>query len=188
MVRFYFSEREVKDLLVASGVLLIAFYILWRNTYSIIDVSVAVFTGFLTHELAHKFLAQHLRYHAEFIASKFGLVIAIVSSFLGFVFAAPGAVQVGAKFDLYGRGQIHLREYGLISLVGPLSNIVLAIVLFSLLPYSRIFALGIWVNLFLAGFNMIPFMPFDGAKVWNWNKLVWLATVITIAALWFTII
>jgi Zn-dependent protease len=32
---------------------------------------------------------------------------------------------------------------------------------------------GFEVNFFLAGFNMLPIMPLDGAKVWRWNKLLW---------------
>lgn len=30
------------------------------------------------------------------------------------------------------------------------------------------------VNLSLAAFNMLPFGPLDGAKVWRWSKLSWL--------------
>jgi len=33
--------------------------------------------------------------------------------------------------------------------------------------------LGSRVNLFLATFNMLPIMPLDGAKVFRWNKLIW---------------
>jgi Zn-dependent protease len=31
------------------------------------------------------------------------------------------------------------------------------------------------VNLSMAAFNMLPFGPLDGAKVWRWNKVLWLA-------------
>ena len=30
-------------------------------------------------------------------------------------------------------------------------------------------SLGVWINAFLAGFNMIPFGPLDGATVKDWN-------------------
>src|SRR5439155_928821 len=39
------------------------------------------------------------------------------------------------------------------------------------------------VNAFLAGFNMIPVMPLDGAKVWAWNKAAYLGIVAIALAL-----
>src|SRR2546422_719914 len=44
------------------------------------------------------------------------------------------------------------------------------------------------VNAFLAGFNMSPFMPRDGAKVWAWNKAVYLGLVaIALALIYMTV-
>jgi hypothetical protein len=37
---------------------------------------------------------------------------------------------------------------------------------------------GTQVNSSLALFNLIPFGPFDGAKIFKWNRLVWLITAI----------
>jgi Zn-dependent protease len=33
----------------------------------------------------------------------------------------------------------------------------------------------VYINVFLALFNLIPIMPLDGAKVFAWSKLRWLA-------------
>src|SRR5437773_129401 len=45
------------------------------------------------------------------------------------------------------------------------------------------------VNAFLAGFNMIPVMPLDGAKVWVWNKATYLGIVaIALALIYLTVL
>ncbi|MFO7773178.1 MAG: DUF951 family protein [Dehalococcoidia bacterium] len=40
---------------------------------------------------------------------------------------------------------------------------------------SFLFTLGAYVNTWLALFNLIPFGPLDGAKIFRWNKGIWLA-------------
>ncbi len=59
-------------------------------------------------------------------------------------------------------------------------NIFLAIVfilLNGLYPYL-VFSLGARINTWLALFNLIPFGPFDGAKIISWDKKVWLVALI----------
>src|SRR3989344_6599798 len=81
--------------------------------------AITVGLGFLIHELCHKFVAQRYGLAAEFRASFFMLVLAILMSFAGFVFAAPGAVLI--------MGNPNRKQNGLISVAGPISNIVLAL-------------------------------------------------------------
>jgi Zn-dependent protease len=101
------------------------------------------------------------------------LVFAVFSAFLGFVFAAPGAVYIS--------GPVGRRENGIISAAGPLANIVIALA-FRLLPLGVISAYGASINGWLAFFNLIPVMGFDGSKVWRWNKGIY-ALLIAIAAI-----
>ena len=45
---------------------------------------------------------------------------------------------------------------------------------------------GVIINITLALFNMIPFGIFDGRKVWDWNKPVYIGMVIaTLVLLYF---
>ena len=126
--------------------------------------------GFLFHELAHKLVAQRYGCVAEFRSFDQMLYLAVGLAFLvGFIFAAPGAVMIS--------GMITRKENGVISLAGPLTNYVLAMIFLALLffypPLSMIFQTGFFINLWLGLFNMIPFGPLDGTKVFSWNKAVW---------------
>ena len=65
------------------------------------------------------------------------------------------------------------------STAGPLINVALAVVFMAIL-FTTDSALmqtlglyGAYVNVFLAGFNMIPFGPLDGAKVYKHNPAMW---------------
>jgi Zn-dependent protease len=135
--------------------------------------------GFLLHELAHKVVAQRYGCFAEFRAYNTMLLLAILLSFAGFVFAAPGAVMIA--------GHITKKENGLISVAGPWTNIVIAFIFAGLaitIPaQSTIWNFGTQINLWLALFNMLPFWILDGKKVWNWNKSVWITTIAIIVVL-----
>ena len=141
---------------------------------------VAVGTGFILHELAHKYVGIHYGAHAEFRAWRQGLLLAIGLAILtsgAFIFAAPGAVYV------YGNS-ITRKQNGIISWVGPLTNIAVALGFGALLAVlrpgeflARIMVSAMYVNLFLAAFNLLPIFPLDGSKVFVWNKAIWLATM-----------
>ena len=36
-----------------------------------------------------------------------------------------------------------------------------------------VFMIGFSINMWLGLFNLIPFGPLDGLKVFHWNKIVW---------------
>jgi len=142
---------------------------------------ISLFTGgvgFLFHELAHKFVAQKYGCAAEFRAFDQMLYIAVgLAVFVGFIFAAPGAVMIS--------GQITRKENGWISAAGPLTNFALALVFLGLMYFltpltqmmSQIFSIGFQINLWLGLFNMIPFGNFGGIKIFHWNRYVWMAMV-----------
>jgi Zn-dependent protease len=168
-----FSRIEIGDLLKAWIAISIAFGILLSGFSSLINFGkmfiVSLFTvgtGFLFHELAHKITAQHYGCLAEFRAFNPMLLLAIFMSFFGFVFAAPGAVMI--------RGVMNREQNGKISLAGPLTNIILALIFLIIFKATSfgIAQIGFTINAYLAVFNMLPFGFFDGAKVFRWNKTV----------------
>ncbi len=172
-----FSQREVGDLLFAWLMISIAFAILFLdydtlNLYSISRSFLLSFfvvgTAFFLHELGHKFIAQRYGYYAEFRAFKGMLYLAVLMSFFGFIFVAPGGVLI--------KGRITLKKNGIISLAGPLINIILGFLFFVLFLMfkSEFFHFSFIINSFIGLFNLIPVMPFDGGKIFAWNKRVYL--------------
>lgn len=188
--RIRFGKTETIHILAAVAALTFAFAVVfYRRVFTAfgsievfalvaaIGISfIIVLTGFLAHELAHKFMAQRNGAWAEFRVFPLGLIMALVFSFTGFLFAAPGAVYI--------QGNITKRQNGIISLAGPMTNLVLGGTFLAgwlLFPASGmisvIFAqIGI-VNLFFAAFNLIPIPPFDGSKVASWNIGIYIATL-----------
>ncbi|MBQ2961974.1 site-2 protease family protein [Methanobrevibacter sp.] len=191
---FRFTKKEIRDLIISFIVIALGFTILYSNgDYSHIGlvfpvVMIGVGLGFIFHELGHKFVAMHYGYYAEYELWPTGLIIALASSFFGFIFAAPGAVVI------YSQG-MEEKTNGIISIAGPIVNIVLGLIFFLILGslgdfiYTDVGAivylicvLGTRINFFLAAFNLLPIPPLDGSKVMAWSIPIWLVTF-AIAAL-----
>lgn len=156
--KMQFSNIEKKDLLKGWVGISLAFAILLTKNSGfasfLSSLLMSMFTvglGFLLHELGHKYLAQNYNCWAEFRSFDFMILLAILMSFFGFIFAAPGAVMI--------HGNLTKNKYGKISAMGPVINIILALV-FLVLYYSGFFrglALnGFYINSLLAAFNMLP--------------------------------
>lgn len=140
-------------------------------------------SGFVLHELAHKYFGIKYGARAQFRAWPLGLAfalgLAVIPQIFGFrlpLFIAPGAVYI------YAMRHISARENGIISLAGPAMNWLLAGIFFAmflLLGENPIIATvamqGAWINMGLAMFNLLPVYPLDGSKVLSWNWQIWLA-------------
>ncbi len=187
---FKFTSSEVRDLIIAFIVISLCFGIAntGRDMNALIQIlpmiMVGVGAGFILHELGHKFVSMKYGYWAEFKLWPQGLLFALVTSFFGFVFAAPGAVYTYAN---YMTDEIN----GKISVAGPIVNIILAIIFIAIAAivypsafYSETYALifivcslGYSINSFLALFNLLPVGNLDGSKVFRWNIGIWVITI-----------
>jgi Zn-dependent protease len=201
------GTSELIDLLISFIVLTVSFYLVGigniqyyglTQAEQILIVAVAVGTGFMLHELSHKFVAQRYGYHAEYKSSMIGLALAFFMAFaFHFVFAAPGAVVI-RKLSPYSSQNLTDNFEGddaywdrlerktgkedlWISLAGPVTNIILTMFFFALLMSGMlttklliVMALTAFqINLMLAAFNLIPIDPLDGGKIFRGNALIW---------------
>ncbi len=183
--------EEIKDIIVAAAALTFIFSYpeFFANPSILLVSAVAIATGFVLHELAHRFVANKFGVAARFRLWSEGLVMALILAIAtngGFVFAAPGAVVINnVRFSLrHGIVALGRREYGIISAAGPLTNMVIA-ALFLFLYHAALGAAFLYassINVSLALFNMIPIPPLDGSKVFAWNAITWAAIITVIIA------
>ncbi len=176
------SGTEKRHLMVALGVLTLAFAISFSGGFSgifsqsfplfLLISFISVGTAFLFHELAHRKLARNYGCWAEFRMWRWGLMMALLFSLFGFVFAAPGAVVIS--------GNITREQNGKISAAGPATNwavgtsfmlgsLITAIYGISFFSLPLILAFVAFVNLFIGGFNLLPLGPLDGRKIFSWS-------------------
>ena len=183
-------SREREDIAVAFVILTLSFFIamLSDNGFKVsapeaallaLMSALAVATAFFLHEMAHRFVARSYGGTAFFKLWSFGLIFAFITSFFGFIFAAPGAVNIGG---IYRKDQ-----FGKSALAGPSTNLVVG----SILVFSDLFIpmapilhtiLGFvgGLNLYFGVFNLLPIPPLDGQKVMAWNIRIF-AIVFSIA-------
>jgi len=180
---FHFSPQEIRDLAVSTVIIALifawpgrGFHILEDPTflYRFIISLIIVGSSFIFHELAHRTVARYFGAYSEFRAWFEGLILALILKILiGFTFIAPGAVYIFKDY-------LTPKESGIIALAGPLSNVLMAAIFYILSmffpPFNLlyfIFYFGMYINLYLAAFNLLPIPPLDGSKVLSWNPLIW---------------
>jgi Zn-dependent protease len=178
-----FTNEEIRDIAVSIVVVALIFTVYiseFRNFMGFIASLIIVFFSFFLHEMGHKFAARKLGCVATYKIWPIGLLIGLISIFFGFigagiVFVAVGTVEIMPySFGRWGFKVVKLtqRELGLISLAGVGLNILFA-VFFKLFP-GMIFENLSYFNGLFAIFNLIPFPPLDGSKIFMWKEWFWL--------------
>jgi len=187
-----FAPGEVPQILIAWVVLALALSVtdieglLSGTGGSLVDITAALaatFTGFVLHEMGHKFVATRRGYVAHFKVWTWGIALALITALASqgqFLFGAPGAVYiapaVGAlSYGAYASSQrSEKKDNALISAAGPGTNLAFALAFLFLtlvLPsdsfWNTVTIYGFILNVGLGSFNMLPIPPLDGYKIFR---------------------
>lgn len=185
--RINFRGSELSQLLLAWLVLGFCFSISALSTPSLFPIRffsslITLGLGFIVHELAHRYVARMYGCWAEFRVWPFGLALAVIFALASggrMIFAAPGAVYiVPMAYPL----RLNRKAEGLISLVGPLAQLLVTILFYPLASIGGVIGLigsmGWRINLWQVAFNVLPYGMLDGRKILNWSRMVWAAITI----------
>ena len=173
-----FSKNEFVDIITAVIVLGSAFTIAltadfnvavnsYFTLYYLVPIGfLGAITAFLMHELAHRQMAIRYGGAAHFRLWPLGLLLSLITSPFGFLFAAPGAVQIYAIDKP--------QHIGIVALAGPATNLILGILFMASSSVLTGYAHGITlyvgeINAIMCLFNLIPIPPLDGYKVLKWD-------------------
>lgn len=187
-----FSRDEFRDLVIAiaATTLIFAYNGNVHDLASSIPAAfIVVVTSFLLHELAHKFVAMRYGVKAFFKLWPFGVIMGLIFMFIPpLKLVAPGSVVIypqrfarwKRRYEKYSNfTDITIKEIGIIAAVGPMVNIILAVLSWSLatsvFPGNSFLNYLTLINSWLALVNLIPFNPLDGAKIFTWKPWFWLA-------------
>jgi len=194
-----FSSTEIRDLVIASVLVILVGISIFGNSSGIINAisriglfielglwwlvvgTIGIFlASFMAHEMAHKFVAQNYGMWSEFRMTSMGYYLSAMAILFSLPIFGTGVV--------YTSGTTNTEHNGKSNLAGPLTNFVIAaaltiisILMFAgeaLFPLGILLQYGVQLNAFLGLFNMIPIQPFDGATVRYWNSRVWIALTI----------
>ena len=202
-----FSPGEISSIIIAWLVLSVA--ITYRNFVGLFtgigsrEVVIAGFiataTGFIIHEMGHKYVAIRRGYVAHFRLWMQGLLLTlfvVVFSGGGIVFGAPGAVYIAPAaaayygYDSASRPRDPEQENMVISAAGPGINLAFAVAFLALVLATlsgsflwTIAQFGFALNVGLGSFNMLPVPPLDGSKIFRKNILVGLGLALPLWAM-----
>jgi Zn-dependent protease len=164
---------------------------------------IATATGFIIHEMGHKFVAIRRGYVAHFRLWTWGLLLTLMTVVLSggsFLFGAPGAVYIapmasfGYGYDSsYGTRDAE-QENMIISAAGPGINLAFALGFLGMLFVapsgflSTVAAFGFELNTSLGSFNMLPIPPLDGSKIFRKSVPVALALALPLWGMFLTLV
>lgn len=146
--------------------------LLFTSPLSFVFYTIGLIIAVTVHEFAHAITADHLGDPTPRSQSRVSLnpfkhldpLGSLMLLLIGFGWGKP------VPFDPYNLKNPR-RDAAIISLAGPASNIVLAIIISTIfklfIPYSLfpiIYPL-IYINIILAIFNLVPIHPLDGQKI-----------------------
>jgi len=196
--KFTFSLMEIRDLTISVLILGMIFSValpsfqIEQSTpfMNFLIAIVIVGPALLFHELAHKLTAQKYGCRAIYVIWPMGIMLSVFLTLItagNIIFAALGAVAISTSYTTrvgYKFVGLSSQELGKIAASGPFTNMVIAVIAYIFMWINpQIFQAIVSINLIVALFNLVPFPPLDGAKIFSWRKLTWFSMLLSVIVL-----
>ncbi|MCD6195551.1 MAG: site-2 protease family protein [Staphylothermus sp.] len=179
--------NEALSLIIASIVIALVFgssELFYGSYMKFLLVSLIAIIAVIPHELAHRWSARRLGCYSRYVLSPIGLLLTLITAipFIPIKVIMPGFTLVISPYhDPY----INKRINGIVSIAGPITNLVFAsislFILALLIKQGLINILLIYflynntlINSWVALFNLLPVPPLDGSKIISWKPLLWI--------------
>ncbi len=192
LIRTYysFSRKELTNMafLAIAAAFMISFRDWGGETFdaaagfrNLFDAFLISALAIVVHESAHKIYALHHGYAAEHkpwhMAVIFGLLLTLVTNghlyYFGF-----GVLVYHLAGDRLGRFryQMNMKDVGLISVAGPLANLLLAIIFKAgyIATGSALAEKAFLINIWFAIFNMLPLPWVDGGNLFFSGRIMYM--------------
>lgn len=153
----------------------------------LVPLALISFTG---HEYIHALIANLFGIKTYFKANEPGILFSLALSLLGGIYPFYGSTYI-RQLDWSYVSLKNSPANGLIYFFGPITSIAIALFFNYLTGISEgywhaAFSIGVFINVALAVANLLPLsasggFPFDGTKIYRWNKGFWALAVAIVA-------
>lgn len=179
IMRKFFTQREIVDLLVSTLVASMIFH--YTKVVEFKYGIIVTILSFLIHELMHKFAAKRFNCTSVYKIHPIGIAIGLVLMFLGIVFVMPGVVEVYPyKYGRWGFRVVSLTidEVGYIAMAGIASSMGIALTSRLLSIYWPAFTPIYKINAIMTFFSLLPLPKSDGSRILQANSGFWVVLFI----------
>lgn len=192
--------NEALSLIIASIVVSLVFglgYLLSHEYIVFLIISIGAIIAMVPHELAHRWSARRMGCYSRYVLDPTGLLLTLITAIpiIPFKIIMPGyTLVISHYYDPVENKRIN----GVVSLAGPITNILFATISFfivvvclkTMLCTSIILSLAYWtaiLNSWVAFFNLLPIPPLDGSKIISWKPLLWIISFIFSIGIYITL-
>ncbi len=191
---FKFTPKEIRSIIITIAVLsfIVSFgewgpgdrFDLFYGLISLFNAVLVVTLSFLVHLSVKKIAALQVGYRAEYDLWTFGLIFGVMIVFVSTAWGRPVWILLAGGIMLqhlaghrlgHFRYDVNIYEAGWISMAGPLSNVLLAVIFKALsgVVVNALILKAITFNLLFALYNMLPIPPLDGSRMFFGSRMVY---------------
>lgn len=176
-----FRKKELGSLVISVLVVSVAFTVQNISLNFFLQCFLIVIISYSIHEVLHSIVAKSEGIYSRCDLWPIGIIVTLASGILSggiAVLPLPTIIRLkGSETERWRKETFEMAPWdiGLASVVGPLSNLVLATAFFALFRFYglTVFKLGALINSWIAFANLIPWPPIDGSKIMSWDRWVW---------------